>query len=356
MAVYVFCSFHHDHHVRPPPLRSQLLSYKTSPSFVSHPSTRISTFTLSTQHTMKRSADTSFPAESIALPSPPADSPSPAPTSPEAGPPRKRSRSEVTPEERKEARAHRNRIAAQNSRDRRKAQFTFLERRVAELEEENKQLRAGMGLAQLRHSEDTSSEQREREKARERENEELKERIKTLENGWDAVVKALAASGLPLSIPTPSQQESASNSAPPPPPTFPVIVSPSPVFPLSPQSNPSPTPSFQIDFEQSESTRHLARVANTDAPLLSSVPLQRVDTPRTNFSWNSPLHRLLFQLRRQRLPHTQRRSPPSTKSLWRISSGKSSRLAPPFRRRICLLVPPTKQPPKSRHRPPGPRR
>ena len=52
-------------------------------------------------------------------------------------PPRKRSRSEVTAEERKEARAHRNRIAAQNSRDRRKAQFSYLERRVAELEEEH---------------------------------------------------------------------------------------------------------------------------------------------------------------------------------------------------------------------------
>ena len=53
---------------------------------------------------MKRSADTSFPAESISLPSPPAESPSPAPSASDAGPPRKRSRSEVTPEERKEAR------------------------------------------------------------------------------------------------------------------------------------------------------------------------------------------------------------------------------------------------------------
>ena len=93
---------------------------------------------------MKRPADMDF-------------APSPSPTEPQspeshtsdlAGqPPRKRSRSDITPEERREARAHRNRIAAQNSRDRRKAQFAYLERRVQELEEENRQLRAGMGLA-----------------------------------------------------------------------------------------------------------------------------------------------------------------------------------------------------------------
>ncbi len=110
----------------------------------------------------------------------------------ESGPSRKRPRSDVSSEERKEARAHRNRIAAQNSRDRRKAQFCQLERRVQELEEENRQLRAGFGLAQA----PTPSKSPE-EAARDRENEELKERIKTLEKGWDAVVKALAAQGLP---------------------------------------------------------------------------------------------------------------------------------------------------------------
>ncbi|KAF8187524.1 hypothetical protein BJ912DRAFT_424738 [Pholiota molesta] len=46
--------------------------------------------------------------------------------------------------QREEARVPRNRIAAQNPRDRRKAQFSHLQWRVAELEEENRRLRAGM--------------------------------------------------------------------------------------------------------------------------------------------------------------------------------------------------------------------
>ncbi|KAJ7594553.1 hypothetical protein C8J56DRAFT_927020 [Mycena floridula] len=137
-------------------------------------------------------------------------SPSPAPESPsEAGPSRKRPRSETSSEDRKEARAHRNRIAAQNSRDRRKAQFTLLERKVAELEEENRQLRAGFGLTSV----SSTTESQEARSARDRENEELRERIKTLENGWDAVVKALAAQGLPTGLGLPAPK---SDSAPAP--------------------------------------------------------------------------------------------------------------------------------------------
>ncbi|KAG6861922.1 hypothetical protein C0995_009872 [Termitomyces sp. Mi166 len=117
----------------------------------------------------------------------PSDSGSPAPSS------RKRPRSDASTEERKEARAHRNRIAAQNSRDRRKAQFAYLERRVAELEDENRALRAARGIPLLPVSAFSD--------ARDRENEELRERIKTLERGWDAVLKALAAQGLPLAPP-----------------------------------------------------------------------------------------------------------------------------------------------------------
>ena len=63
----------------------------------------------------------------------------------ESGPSRKRphtNTSATTSEERK-ARAHRNRIAAQNSRDKRKARFSYLERRVADFDEENRRLRAG---------------------------------------------------------------------------------------------------------------------------------------------------------------------------------------------------------------------
>ncbi|KAF9264178.1 hypothetical protein L218DRAFT_943990 [Marasmius fiardii PR-910] len=106
-----------------------------------------------------------------------------------AGPSRKRPRSEVSSEERKEARAHRNRIAAQNSRDRRKAQFAYLERRVAELEDENKRLRAGLPPADPQQD------------AKDRENQELRARIATLERGLEAVVKAFAVQGLPSSVP-----------------------------------------------------------------------------------------------------------------------------------------------------------
>ncbi|KAI0339907.1 hypothetical protein BDW22DRAFT_1486599 [Trametopsis cervina] len=142
---------------------------------------------------VKRSADSAFVVDDF--PGTPESAPSPAASTSDY-PPRKRSRSEVTPEERKEARAHRNRIAAQNSRDRRKAQFAHLERRVAELEEENRQLRAGKSVSVT----STSHEQQTRDLAREKENHELRERIKTLETGWDAVIKALAASGLPLRL------------------------------------------------------------------------------------------------------------------------------------------------------------
>jgi len=79
----------------------------------------------------------------------------------------------MTPEERKEARAHRNRIAAQNSRDKRKAQFGALEKRVAELEEENRRLRAGMSIEEVNLVEQRKAEEIERERAREMENVEL---------------------------------------------------------------------------------------------------------------------------------------------------------------------------------------
>ncbi|KAJ3855234.1 hypothetical protein EV368DRAFT_79845 [Lentinula lateritia] len=158
---------------------------------------------------------------SLSLPSTSDDmfsSPSPEP---QPGPSRKRPRTEQSSEDRKEARAHRNRIAAQNSRDRRKAQFSYLERRVAELEEENRQLRAGMGMspavatsapvlvssAPIKSSSD---------EARDRENEELKERIRTLEKGWDAVVKALAERGLPTGAAPSSNIETAPSAVSPP--------------------------------------------------------------------------------------------------------------------------------------------
>ena len=318
---------------------------------------------------MKRPADMD-----LSIPSPPpTDAQSPdSPTSDnQAGPSRKRARSEVTPEERKEARAHRNRIAAQNSRDRRKAQFAYLERRVQELEEENRQLRAGMGLAALSQSSTgQKDEEREKDRAREKENEELRQRIKTLETGWEAVMKALAASGLPLNVPsvpssTPSSSSSSSDpSAPatsgqfPPTTTFPVFVPPSPVFPISPApSHTSSGSSTLFDSDDFDSTRHLARVATTDAPRLSSVPLQRVDPN---------VRRIISSLSSTSLPHHIRR--PSTlararnqrwtKSSWTTSSAKSLRLPPCRRRLLCLLAlrppghDPSRYPRSSWRRPP----
>ncbi|KAJ7931882.1 hypothetical protein B0H13DRAFT_2523348 [Mycena leptocephala] len=143
-------------------------------------------------------------------------SPSPARDSLEPGPSRKRPRTSSTTAEDRETRAHRNRIAAQNSRDLRKAQFSFLERRVAELEEENRQLRADLAVSPPR-PEQSMTEEQERERA---ENEELRERIKTLENGWDAVMKALAAQGLSTGTASPVPQ-------PPPNPPPPLRQSPS---------------------------------------------------------------------------------------------------------------------------------
>ncbi|THU85698.1 hypothetical protein K435DRAFT_384053 [Dendrothele bispora CBS 962.96] len=261
---------------------------------------------------------------------------SPASSSTSAvGSSRKRPRSEVSSEERKEARAHRNRIAAQNSRDRRKAQFTYLEHRVQELEEENRQLRAGMGLS--------SAAKTPADEARDRENQELKDRIRTLEKGWDAVVKALAAQGLPTGL----SSESASAPSPPSPSASHASPSssssaPTPSSPTSAPSNPpasqsasdfpiSPAPSHaSLDFtttlssaspvlsEQSlsdehddQSTRHLARVAN----IPGSPP--RMSLQRVNCVSTLPIvhHPLLTSLHRSSL---------STTLPWKLSLAKSS--------------------------------
>lgn len=259
------------------------------------------------------------------------DDSSPPPTD---GPPRKRPRSAVTPEERKEARAHRNRIAAQNSRDRRKAQFTYLERRVAELEDENRRLRAGIlpspsistaSEPDFSTIERVQEQQRKREEEqRERENQELRERIRTLEKGYEAVVRALAAQGnisVASSIPTPpatspaptgpshSSQTtsnlqsteilspsslnpsslSAASSLPlsPTPSNSNLGDSPllfasgdsfefpqSPVLPATDTSLAMPQESLDLSLANNAPTRHLARVVNTVGP--SAVSLQRV--------------------------------------------------------------------------------
>ncbi|KAI3606408.1 x-box binding protein 1 [Moniliophthora roreri] len=223
----------------------------------------------------------------ISEPSSPSSIPSPV-----SGPSRKRPRSEMSSEERKEARAHRNRIAAQNSRDRRKAQFTYLERRVAELEEENKRLRAGLPPSEPQQD-----------SVKDRENQELRARIASLERGLEAVVKAFSgqeaapviptaeASKLPESSPasttTSISAVSTSTSTPSCPPTdstqstvpsqtmsFPLSPTPShnsdtPEFTFtsttSPVSSPLPLPTSESELE-SQSTRHLARMATTRPP------------------------------------------------------------------------------------------
>jgi hypothetical protein len=306
---------------------SLLLPYKTSSFLTLFPRT-LNIVSLA-MTTVKRSADAAFLVQQ--LPGTPESASSPAASSSSDCPPRKRSRSDITPEERKEARAHRNRIAAQNSRDRRKAHFSNLERRVAELEEENRQLRAGRGLpAASEHSQPSFD------AAREKENEELRERIKTLERGWDAVIKALAASGLPFAVPMPS-----SITAPSCPVDTSLITSKTAFFPPSPAPSSS---SHGNEFDEFDSTRHLARVATTDAPLLSSVSLQRVDSIRTNLNSSSalplPLRLLNSAKRRQLLPLTN--------TTWRASSVRSSRRRPYSRRQHCLSTQPVKSPPDRR--------
>jgi hypothetical protein len=235
-------------------------------------------------------------------------------------------------DQRKEARAHRNRIAAQNSRDRRKAQFSYLERRVAELEEENRILRAAAQLAssasggQQQHpfvlqvsspvpapimsssavfhaSPMTSTHQdqarAERERERERENEALKERIRTLEEGWGAVVKALAAQGLPMLLggaqpaaatavatetkPTTNVDMMAYTAFPSPAPSnasldFDATLSASSSSSSSPTiATTTPTPTTTNTTTNPNTTRHLARVATAGGPSLArSASLQRV--------------------------------------------------------------------------------
>src|SRR6267142_2254 len=214
--------------------------------------------------------------------------------------PRKRSRSDITPEERKEARAHRNRIAAQNSRDKRKAQFTALEARITELEVENRALRAGSTYP-LPVAVD-SPEQRAADATREAENRALRERVQALESAWEAVVRTLQSHGTSVglsavlpppqsSVSSPSPSASASpppSPSPSPPPlttTFPVLVPPTPVFspddpifPLSPapsnESLSSGTPSQTILDLMHEPTCHSARVVNATSSVAS---LQRVD-------------------------------------------------------------------------------
>ena len=105
---------------------------------------------------------------------------------------KRRSRSGLTPEERREARAHRNRIAAQCSRDRKKVLFSDLTTRVAELEAENRALRHGV-QSSLPQLSDTSIVQ---------ENAALKVRVQQLELAWQNMAKLIGS--MPLIQPQPT--------------------------------------------------------------------------------------------------------------------------------------------------------
>ncbi|KAJ7072079.1 hypothetical protein C8F01DRAFT_227598 [Mycena amicta] len=257
----------------------------------------------------------------------------------EAGPSRKRQRTAASSEDRKEARAHRNRIAAQNSRDRRKAQFSYLEQRVSELEEENQRLRSGLVVPP---------------QEKDRENEELRERIRTLEKGWDAVMKALAAQGLPTatttttpteqstSTPTPEivvKQQQQTDSFPEPTMTFPISPAPTTSSLDFDLDMPSPSsflssPVITPKTEEPEPTRHLARVAST----VPTVALQRVVS--TSPSVVKPTPASLLQRKLQ-----------STMQPWRTCSVRSSPRLRGSSRRIFLLTFHTKIPPRALRRP-----
>ncbi|KAG8721634.1 hypothetical protein FRC08_011562 [Ceratobasidium sp. 394] len=169
--------------------------------------------------------------------------------------PRKRARpSDMTPDERKEARAQRNRIAAQCSRDRRKQQFAELESRVAELEEENTKLRAGIVPEPTKVQQKPDHEQEKREK----ENEELRVRVRQLEKAWESVSMLLSSIGANANGLNPLAS---------------LAVSPNT---LSPSAS-TVTPSVPTDMDSTnESARHLARVACGVNSSLSVAPsLQR---------------------------------------------------------------------------------
>jgi hypothetical protein len=273
----------------------------------------------------------------LSLPSPDVDqSPSPPDTTELAAPSRKRARSDLSPEEKREARAHRNRIAAQNSRDRRKVQFHHLEQRVAELEDENRRLRGAMAATSPDLILQSTSE---RDQVRERENQELRERIKVLEQGWASVVQALASAGqalpalgLPPSItqsnPAPSAAGSSSRASSP----ASVKEESTPMFASTSVSS-TPSLSFSALTATSDgSTRHLARMANVFDSLISvpKTPLQRVEIP----SIRTPLRVPPLPLTPQRRHHRQ--MPRSM--LGYKTSCNQSRLLPLQRRRLLFLL------------------
>lgn len=182
--------------------------------------------------------------------------------SPESAPVavKRRPRGSMTAEERREARAHRNRLAAQSSRDRKKAQFELIAQKVAELEEENRSLRLDIGRSSL-SSLGSSSTTAVTDSAVSQENAELRARIKQLEQAWQNMSRILGSVSIPLPQPPPPQSstQGISHSTPAQPATL----------PISPATSSVPD---TIDA-LTRSTRELARFATISSLEMS---LQRV--------------------------------------------------------------------------------
>lgn len=181
---------------------------------------------------------------------------SPEPTS--ATP--KRRRTMMTAEERRDARAHRNRLAAQSSRDRKKAQYEQLSIRVNELEEENRALRMGITSTGV-------------DRALEQENAQLRERIQNLEQAWQNMTKIIGAFAIPSTTQTTPKFD----------------------FPVSPTA-PSLSVSDSTADASSEPTCEPARFVNVSleaslqrvAPSARSLVLRLLSEQQQQTGWERP--------------------------------------------------------------------
>lgn len=168
--------------------------------------------------------------------------------------PKRRARGAMTAEERREARAHRNRLAAQSSRDRKKVQFEALSTRVSQLEHENRSLRLGLSTSPSSPVDDALA----------KENAELRARIQQLEQAWQNMTKILGTMIIPSQLP--GQPTSTFTKA---------LPSPSGLnlnLPLSPAPTSSSGSSSESLDLASEPTCELARFVNVSI----ETSLQRV--------------------------------------------------------------------------------
>lgn len=179
---------------------------------------------------------------------------------------KRRARGSMTAEERREARAHRNRLAAQCSRDRKKAQFEALTTRVTQLEEENRSLRLGLVQQQPQPTLSSSATNAELVK----ENQELRGRIQQLELAWQNMTKILGAMSIPL--PPSFNAEVESQRQPVLSRTSNDTITSMPLSP-APTASPKSEPVEEPNVSSTEPTCELARFANV-SPVEAS--LQRV--------------------------------------------------------------------------------